>query len=241
MSDVNNTNVPPGWYPDPTDGSWQRWWDGSSWTEHAAPSVASTPATEAGGAAAPAYGQTTQLPAAPAAPATPLRTDIQTNTVWIWLVVLLPLVMLPTIFLIDWRSYIESSIDLSTPGGATANPMLPSMGPVLASLALSAVGYVIAGAGILFAWLDWRELKRRGIVKPFHWAWAFLALVVTNGVYVIGRGVVLRRQTGKGLVPVWAWIAVTVLSLIVGVVYAGVIMGQVFELIRDQTRDMQFS
>ena len=64
---------------------------------------------------------------------------------------------------------------------------------------------------------------------------------MTNGVYVIGRGVVLRRQTGKGLVPVWAWIAVTVLSLIVGVVYAGVIMGQVFELIRDQTRDMQFS
>jgi len=138
MSDVNNTNVPPGWYPDPTDGSWQRWWDGSSWTEHAAPTASSTPAPDAFGATSPAYGQTTQLPAAPAAPAAPLRGDIQTNTVWVWLVVLLPLVMLPTIFLIDWRSYLESSIDLSAPRGA--NPMLPSMGPVLASLALSAVG-----------------------------------------------------------------------------------------------------
>jgi hypothetical protein len=111
----------------------------------------------------------------------------------------------------------------------------------LASLGLSALGYLVAGIGILFAWLDWRELKRRGIQKPFHWAWAFLALVVTNGVYVIGRGVILRRQTGKGLGPVWVWIAVTVLSLIVGVVYASMIMGQVFDLILEHAGDIPVS
>lgn len=24
----------PGWYPDPTGGSWLRWWDGRDWTDH---------------------------------------------------------------------------------------------------------------------------------------------------------------------------------------------------------------
>lgn len=24
----------PGWYPDPTGGSWLRWWDGLDWTDH---------------------------------------------------------------------------------------------------------------------------------------------------------------------------------------------------------------
>lgn len=27
----------PGWYADPRDGRWLRWWDGSSWTEHLHP------------------------------------------------------------------------------------------------------------------------------------------------------------------------------------------------------------
>ncbi len=231
MSDSTATNVPPGWYPDPTDASWQRWWDGVGWTEHAAPTTS--------GSAQAAQTYTAQYPQAPAVPGTPLRTDIQTNTVWIWLVVLLPLVLLPTIFLIDWRGYLESSLDMSSLD--TANPMLPSVGMTLASVGISIASYVVTGIGILFAWLDWRELKRRGVQKPFHWAWAFLALVVTNGVYVIGRGVILRRQTGKGLGPVWVWIAVSALSLIVGVVYASMIMGEMFDIIFEQARDMQVS
>lgn len=233
MSDTTPTNVPAGWYPDPTDASWQRWWDGSGWTEHAVPAASASVAHNTGTPQAPAYVH------APASPTAPLRTDIQTSTVWIWLVVLLPLVMLPTIFLIDWRGYLESSLDMSSLD--SANPMMPSVGMTLGSLALSVAGYVVAGLGILFAWLDWRELKRRGIQKPFHWAWAFLALVVTNGVYVIGRGVILRRQTGKGLGPVCVWIAVSLLSLIVGVVYAGIIVSEVLDLISRQAGDIQFS
>ena len=28
--------IPPGWYPEPTGGSEQRWWNGAAWTEHVA-------------------------------------------------------------------------------------------------------------------------------------------------------------------------------------------------------------
>jgi thiol:disulfide interchange protein len=38
------TDMPPaGWYPDPEDASQQRYWDGSTWTEHRAPGVAAQP------------------------------------------------------------------------------------------------------------------------------------------------------------------------------------------------------
>src|SRR5215208_6228990 len=30
-------DVAPGWYPDPGRPGMQRWWDGSQWSEHAAP------------------------------------------------------------------------------------------------------------------------------------------------------------------------------------------------------------
>jgi TctA family transporter len=32
--------VPPAWYPDPTDPSQVRWWNGAAWTEHRYPSGA---------------------------------------------------------------------------------------------------------------------------------------------------------------------------------------------------------
>ena len=50
------TGVHPGWYPDPRDGSVERWWDGTAWTDAtrpvsvltrplAAPVLTNTPAT----------------------------------------------------------------------------------------------------------------------------------------------------------------------------------------------------
>ena len=38
---MTNASPPPGWYLDPRDGKLNRWWDGTTWTEHAAPSAPS--------------------------------------------------------------------------------------------------------------------------------------------------------------------------------------------------------
>jgi len=50
-------------------------------------------------------------------------------------------------------------------------------------------------------------------VRPFHWAWAFLY----SGVYIIGRSIIVQRRIGRGLAPIWAWVAMSVLGLIVSV------------------------
>lgn len=36
----SNPRVPAGWYPDPTQAATQRYWDGSTWTDHCAPLTA---------------------------------------------------------------------------------------------------------------------------------------------------------------------------------------------------------
>ena len=40
-------DVPPGWYPDATNGTLVRWWDGQQWTAHTAPTQPSTPMPQA--------------------------------------------------------------------------------------------------------------------------------------------------------------------------------------------------
>ena len=117
-----------------------------------------------------------------------------------------------TLFLFDWQTYVQESVYASA---------YPEQAPYLASSSLavtagtSIFSLIIVALTVLFAFLDWRQLRARGIQKPFHWAWSFTVLVISSvGVYVIGRAVILRRQTGKGLAPVWGWIAVTLVTII---------------------------
>lgn len=42
MSDTGSPQAPAGWYPDPEVPGRQRYWDGTSWTEHTAPGPGST-------------------------------------------------------------------------------------------------------------------------------------------------------------------------------------------------------
>ncbi|KAA9153497.1 DUF2510 domain-containing protein [Microbacterium lushaniae] len=242
---------PPGWYADPDNPTVHRWWNGTAWTEARQPanpapanpapaaSANAAPATNAAPASA-AYPPYQQAPAAyssapaaypsypsaaPSAPA-PVRRDIPTDTPWIWLVVFLPLVSVVPLFFFDWSGFLRAAA-LDPNGSASAEWVASFTG---ASLLLTLLGYAVIAAQIVFAYLDWRALRARGIDKPFHWAWIFFTLVISNGVYVIGRGVVLRRQTGKGLGPVWAWIAVAVVGLIIGVVFAAYLLNELFAL-----------
>ncbi|WP_164515444.1 DUF2510 domain-containing protein [Microbacterium sp. 10M-3C3] len=225
------SSTPPGWYPDTERPGGERWWNGLAWTDDRRGGAASGFAAPTAPAATPAYPGYPAYPAYPSAPAASgeqvARRDIPTGTVWIWLVIFAPVVTVLPLFFFDWEGYLRDVIVQAAQDPQGVSPFAAT--PFEAGLlGFSVFQYVVAGLQVLFAWLDWRALKARGIVKPFHWAWSFFTFVVSNGVYVIGRGIVLRRQTGSGLGPVWAWIALTVASVIAGVVFAAYLMNFVF-------------
>ncbi|MCC6270603.1 MAG: hypothetical protein IT190_04950 [Microbacteriaceae bacterium] len=72
------------------------------------------------------------------------------------------------------------------------------------------LSWVAYGFGVWFAYLDWRELDHRSVPRPFHWAFAFLS----SAIYPIGRSVVVKRRTGRGISPMWVSIALIVVSFI---------------------------
>jgi len=230
-------STPAGWYPDPADPSRTRWWTGSAWSdapESAADPVSAPAAQTPAHQAAPAYPAASSYPSAPAYPSGPAAprgapAGVKTDTVWIWLAIVAGTLPFLTVLLIDWDGYIETMARMSA--GATSD--VAGIGRFMGSILLvSLLGYIGLGASILFSWLDWRELKRRGIPRPFHWGFAFFALLISIGVYVIGRTVVLRRDAGKGhLVPLWVWIIATVLGFVVIFGWMFVFMNQLMTAI----------
>jgi Protein of unknown function (DUF2510) len=186
--------VPAGWYPAPEGGGRLRWWDGTQWTEHV-------------------QQQQQQYSAAPAAPTprpaltAPAGTDWKTP--WIWLVLFLPLLPLIPLLFVDWGNLVR--ID---PVTLEADPR--SQFAVLTSPAYLATvlgGWLVYALVVVSAFLDWRDLGRRGVPEPFHWAWSFLG----STVYGIGRGVVTQRRTGGGAVVMWVAIGLLVLGLLLGI------------------------
>ena len=189
MSDPT-TAVPPGWHPD--QNGLQRGWDGTQWTEHV------------------------QAPYDPAVAAVALKAPAgtKTGTPWIWLVVLLPLLSLATLFAIDFEGYMRGVLANPTSVGGQLS-LYTSPGFLLATVG----GWLITALVIVFSVLDWRALKARGVPRPFHWGFAFLALAGFGIVYPIGRSVIVKQRTGGGLAPLWVTIAVFVFSVIVSVVW----------------------
>ncbi|WAB80877.1 DUF2510 domain-containing protein [Microcella daejeonensis] len=183
MSDTTPAPVPAGWYPDPAGGPGRRWWNGTAWTEQVEQPYSA-------GYAPPVLG-------APAgtAPYTP----------WIWILALLPLSSLLSFFLLDVEAIVAQSL-ASDPSDPFAIPA-----PTTGELLTNGLGFAAWVLGILFAFLDWRELKKRRVDKPFHFAWSILLSLV----YVIGRSVVVKRRIGTGLAPLWTAVAVTVLNIVV--------------------------
>jgi hypothetical protein len=194
---TDTTATPAGWYPDPHGGPTARWWDGTQWTDHHAP-----------------------IQQAPEDLKAPEGT--KTNTVWIWLIVFLPLLSYLSIFTIDWNAYIQASI--ASPVGSITGAFQP--GFILTTLG----GWGILALEVVFGYLDHRQLTRNGVPRPFHWAWSFL-----NPVYPIGRAVVVRRRTGSGIWPMWASIAVLGVGLILSIAFTVYIMQVVFAYVSTVT------
>jgi len=191
VTDDSRALPPAGFYPDPSGGPGRRWWDGQRWTDRVEQAYT---------------GAAVQQPA--------LAEGTRTDTVWIWVVVLLPLLSVLGIALFDWRGYFQSSIDASLSEDPTASL---SGFTYPGYLLLQLLSFLIYAATVVAAWLDWRALKKLGVVRPFHWAWAFLSSIV----YVIGRCVVVRRRVRGGLAPLWVFIAVLVLGFIIDAVIVG--------------------
>lgn len=224
MTDAHGSaSAPAGWYPDPSGSGGQRWWDGTSWSDHTAP-AAQGPAY---GAQAPTaqqpYGQQ-QYAAQPYSlngehARTPEGASMSTAP--IWLIVLLPIVSLLFLPFYDWNGLITEAV-------AAADPDAPLIAPTTdpAQLLSTVFGWVLYAATVLLAVWDYRVLRSRGVSKPFHWAYAFIP---TQLVYVIGRSVVVARRGRPHWAPMWASIAITVASFIVGIVIFVAIFSATFD------------
>lgn len=175
----------PGWYPDPWSASSVRYWDGSAWTPHIQPAAEN------------------QWAAPQTAPE-----GTSWNTLWIWLVVVPPIISTVLALLYPWGSMFDVDFETVSP--------IPTLPELFGSPWLwlgSVLGWLVFAATVFFAYRDYTQLGERGVPRPFHWAWAFL-----YPVYPIGRAIVVKRRTGHGSVVLWATIAGIVLSVVVTMV-----------------------
>jgi hypothetical protein len=178
MTEQNSPGVAPaGWYPVSPGSAQLRWWDGSAWTEHHH-TLGQSPTS--------AYG----------APALVAPEGTTTGTVWIWIFAVLPLATLAELpILVPFYKRILGAISLTDPPSLTRAEFAPGSG----IFGLWGVSIAIYALFVVLAALDYRALRMRGVPRPFHWAWAFLAGLI----YIIGRTVVVRRRTGSGMAPLW--------------------------------------
>ena len=91
--------------------------------------------------------------------------------------------------------------------GSTSGLVIP-----LAFIGLALIGWVVS---IFLAASDGRELESRGVQRPFHWAFTCIPSYGPT-IYIIGRSVVARRRTGRGLAPIWWHFGLAAASFVIG-------------------------
>ena len=158
-----------------------------------------------------------------------LPAETRVDGIWVWLVSVLPLVSIATFFLIDFRGYIQGIMSGDVVGA------LSSVG--VGYLVSVVLGWTLWGVGTLFAYFDWRDLRTAGVVRPFHWAWAFLGSLV----YLIGRTVILRKVTQRGLGPLWAGIATYVVIFLVSILWTFWMMAEMMQTVQDYLPGYSYS
>ncbi|GAA1447673.1 DUF2510 domain-containing protein [Leifsonia poae] len=246
---MSNTNgqVPAGWYADPNGGPQLRWWDGAQWTEHYAPDPqAAQPVqpTQPVAPTQPVYTQpaAAQQPAyaAPSTYATPypravvperakLAPGAAIYNAYIWLVVALPFVLV--LVLPFWNPLSGIALTRTADGSVRAYTD-PSFLLNPAYFILIFGGFIVDALVVVFAWLDYRDLQRKGVERPFHWAWAFFVFVNPGFlVYVIGRSIVVRKVApGRGLAPIWVAIGLYVVSIIIAIIWVATLFSSLMGL-----------
>jgi hypothetical protein len=135
-----------------------------------------------------------------------------------WILVVLPVLSLILLLFFPWRSYIESLLETTTTASASDILTLElSIFTSPAYVAMIVLSFVIYAATVVLALLDYRVLIARGLPKPFHWA---LTFIPSYGylVYVIGRSVVVKSRTDRGLGPLWVAIGVLALGIVISFV-----------------------
>lgn len=196
-------SAPAGWYPDAAGAP--RWWDGYGWADE--------------------Y----RVPPDPQPPQVAPGTS--SHTVWVWLiVVLLPLLNVFPAFLyldqmlrgvLDLVALLPASGSAPDPQRLLAAELSLIFNPWL--LVMTVIGWGSTALYVWFAFLDARELERRGFAAPFPWLWSLLSPLV----YVIGRHAVIRRRGGKGAAPLIVTIAIQVAVFVATMVWTVVLMFQV--------------
>ena len=156
-------------------------------------------------------------------PPAPQRTDADPSTPYMWAIAVTPLLSLLTLAFVDISSYLDESLRLAE-AGSTATPSSPGM--LLAQL----VSWGLYALTVVLAFFDWRALKRRGVDRPFAWPWAFLGVV-----YVIGRAVVVKRRTGRGVAPMVVYLVLSVVSVVVSVIIVGAALAEFLPQVAEMT------
>ena len=132
----------------------------------------------------------------------PLPAGTAVYTIPLWVIVFLPLLTTVVLLLVPAPS-LSSVYDAQLSGQPA--PFDPS------ELIRNLFSLFVYGTTVTLAFVDRRILLRAGYVRPFHWAWAFLS----TGVYVVGRSIIVQHRIGRGLTPIWVWVGVAVLGLVV--------------------------
>jgi Protein of unknown function (DUF2510) len=130
-----------------------------------------------------------------------LRGTITSNTGPSWVIAVLPLAQLVVVLLL------VTSLGGSTDLGTTF-------------LTVLAAPYLVT---IVLAIVDRRALRRRGLLRPAHWTWAFL----TAPIYLIVRARATLRESGDGAGPILVWFAFGVLQLASIVAIPGILIAAV--------------
>ncbi|MFT7710773.1 DUF2510 domain-containing protein [Clavibacter tessellarius] len=155
------------------------------------------------------YAQQPYSPAGYGAPTPPPQVPASTSPwTWaIWVLAALPVISIVISLSVDYRSVMDPSPRGLSPEAA------------ITSALVNFVQFLLWGATVVLAFLDWRDLTRRGIVKPFHWACAFIP--VNGGVYLIGRSIVVRRRIegapAAALTPIWVWVGLNAIGAVIAI------------------------